>query len=145
MDPNFDQPVFSKFEGPWVEDLPYMLETCRGGPRPIRLCVEKTKNFGQIQPPRTWRPKWTQILISPFSPNLKPLEYTTCPTCLKLAGEALGLLGCVLKRLKILVKFNHRGPGSQSGPKFWSTRFPQIWSPLSRGPALHAWNLQGRP
>ena len=26
-----------------------MLETCRGGPRPIRLCVEKTKNFGQIQ------------------------------------------------------------------------------------------------
>ena len=27
-----------------------MLETCRGGPRPIRLCVEKTKNFGQIQP-----------------------------------------------------------------------------------------------
>ena len=22
-----------------------MLETCRGGPRPIRLCVEKTKNF----------------------------------------------------------------------------------------------------
>ena len=28
-----------------------MLETCRGGPRPIRLCVEKTKNFGQIQPP----------------------------------------------------------------------------------------------
>ena len=31
-----------------------MLETCRGGPRPIRLCVEKTKSFGQIQPPRTW-------------------------------------------------------------------------------------------
>ena len=22
-----------------------MLETCRGGPTPIRLCVEKTKNF----------------------------------------------------------------------------------------------------
>ena len=60
-----------------------MLETCRGGPRPIRLCVEKTNNYG-----------------------LKP------------AGEALGLLGCVLKRLKILVKFNHRGPGGQNGPKF---------------------------
>ena len=29
-----------------------MLETCRGGPRPIRLCVENTKNFGQIQPSR---------------------------------------------------------------------------------------------
>ena len=28
-----------------------MLETCRGGPSPIRLCVEKTKHFGQIQPP----------------------------------------------------------------------------------------------
>ena len=74
MDPNFDRPVFPKFEAPWVEDLRYMLETCRGGPRPIRLCVAKTKNFGQVKPPRTWRPKWTQILISPFSPNLKPLE-----------------------------------------------------------------------
>ena len=45
MDPNFDRPVFPKFEAPWVEDLPYMVETCRGGPRPIRLCVEKTKNL----------------------------------------------------------------------------------------------------
>ena len=51
-----------------------MLETCRGGPRPIRLCVEKTKNFGQIQPPRIWRVKWTKILIDPFSQNLKQLE-----------------------------------------------------------------------
>ena len=145
MDPNFNWPVSPKFEAPWVEDLPYMLETCRGGPRPIGLCVEKTKYFGQIQPARTWRPKWTQILIGLFSPNLKPLEYRTCPTCLKLAEEALGLLGCVLKRLKILVKFNHREPGGQNGHKFWSARFLQIWSPLSRGPALHAWNLQGRP
>ena len=72
--PKFDRPFFPKFEAPWVEDLPYMLETCRGGPRPIGLCVEKTKYFGQIQPPRTWRPKWTQILIGTFSPNLKPLE-----------------------------------------------------------------------
>ena len=95
-----------------------MLETCRGGPRIIKLCVEKTKNFGQIQPPRSWYPKCTQILISPFSPNLKPLEYRTCPTCLKLAGEGLGILGCVLKRLKILVKFNHHGAGGQNGPKF---------------------------
>ena len=74
MDPNFDRPVFRKFEAPWVEEMPYMLETCIGGPRPIRLCVEKTKNFGQIQPTQTWRPKWTQILIGPFSPNLKPFE-----------------------------------------------------------------------
>ena len=28
-----------------------MLETCRGGTRPIRLCVEKTKNFVKIQLP----------------------------------------------------------------------------------------------
>ena len=94
-----------------------MLETCIGGPRPIRLCVEKTNNFGEIQPPRSWWLKWTQILIGPFSPNLKPLEYRTCPTCLKLEGEGIGLLGCVLKILKILVKFNHRGPGGQNGHK----------------------------
>ena len=25
-----------------------MLETCRGGPRPIRLCVEKIKNFDKF-------------------------------------------------------------------------------------------------
>ena len=74
MDPNFDRPVFPKFEAPFVEDLPYMLETCRAGNTRIRLCVEYTKNFGQIQPPQTWRSKWTQILIGPFSPNLKPLE-----------------------------------------------------------------------
>ena len=43
-----------------------MLETCRGGPRPIRLCVEKTNNFGQIQPPRKSRPEWTEILIGRF-------------------------------------------------------------------------------
>ena len=95
-----------------------MLETCRGGLRPIRLCVEKTKNFGQIQPTRTRRPKCTQILIIPFSANLKPLECRTCPTCLKLAGEALGLLGCVLKRLKILVKFNNCGLESKMDPNF---------------------------
>ena len=74
IDQNFDRPVPTKFEAPWVEGLPYMLETCREGPRPIRLCVEKTKNFDQIQPPRPWRQKWTKILIGPFPPNLKPLE-----------------------------------------------------------------------
>ena len=51
-----------------------MLETCSGGPRPFRLCVEKIKNFDRIQAPRTWRQKWTKILIGPFSTNLKPLE-----------------------------------------------------------------------
>ena len=88
MDPNFDLPIFPKFEAPWVEDQPYMLETC---------------------------------------------------------SQVIGLFDCVLKRLKILVKFNHRGPGGQNGPKSWSARFPQILRTLSRGPALPAWNLQGRP
>ena len=67
--PNFDRPLFRKFEAPWVGDLPYML---------------------------------------------------------KIAGEALGLLGCVLQRLKILMKFNSAGPVSKNGPKFWSAPFPQI-------------------
>ena len=93
---NFDRPVFPKFEA------------CSGGPRPIRLCVEKTKNFDQIQPPWTWR---------------------TCPTCLKPATEALGLLGCVLKRLKILIKFNHRGPGGKNGQNFDRPVFPKFEAP----------------
>ena len=88
-----------------------MLKNCGGGPRPIRLCDE-------IQQRRTCRQKWAKILIGPFSPNLKPLEKGTCPTCLKIAGEALGLLGCVLKRLKILMKFNRAGPVGKNGPKF---------------------------
>ena len=95
-----------------------MLETCREGPSPVRLCVKKSKNFGQIQPPQTCRQKWAIILIGPFSPNLKALEKWACPTYLKIAVEALGLLGCVLKRPNILVKFNHRGSVGKNGPKF---------------------------
>ena len=57
---------------------------------------------------------------------------------LKIAGEALGLLGCVLKRLKILMKSDSAGPVGKNGAKFWLAAFPQIWSPLSRAPALHA-------
>ena len=53
-----------------------------------------------------------------FSINLKPLDYGTCPKCLKIAWEALGLLGCVLKRLKILMKFNSLGPVGKNGAKF---------------------------
>ena len=81
MGQNFDQPLFPKFEAPWVGDLPYMH---------------------------------------------------------KIAGVALGLLGCVLKRLKILMKSDSAGPVGQNGAKFWSAPFPQIWSPLSREIALHA-------
>ena len=61
MDKNFDQPIFAKFAAVRVENLPYILETCSRGPRPIRLCVKKTKNFGQVQQPRTWRVKWTKF------------------------------------------------------------------------------------
>ena len=74
MDKNFDLPNFPKFEASRVEGLPYRLESCRAGPRPISLCVEKTKHFDQNPPPRPWRQKWTKILIYPISPNLKPLE-----------------------------------------------------------------------
>ena len=74
MDQNCDRPDFPKFEAPRVEGLSYRLETCRAGPRPISLCVEKTKNVDKIHPPRRWRQKWTKILIGPISPNMKPLE-----------------------------------------------------------------------
>ena len=30
-----------------------MLETCRAGPGPVSLTVEKIKNFDQVQPPRS--------------------------------------------------------------------------------------------
>ena len=59
--------------------------------------------------------KWTKILNGPFSPNLMPLDKGVCPTCLKPAGEALGLLGCVLKIIKILMKFKHRKPEGKNG------------------------------
>ena len=64
MDQNFDRPDFPKFEAPRVECLPYRLETCRAGPRPISLCVEKTKNFDQIHPLRP-RPKMDQNFDRP--------------------------------------------------------------------------------
>ena len=74
MGRNFDRPLFPKFEAPSVGDLPYMLKNCGGGPRPIRLCVEKTQNFDEMQQRPTCRQKWAKILNGPFSPNLKPLE-----------------------------------------------------------------------
>ena len=37
-----DRPLFPKFKAPRVGDLPYMFKNCGGGPKPIRLCVEKT-------------------------------------------------------------------------------------------------------
>ena len=39
-----------------------MLKNCGGGPRPIRLCVEKTKNFDEIQQRGTCKQKWAKIL-----------------------------------------------------------------------------------
>ena len=36
----------------------------------------------------------------------------------KFAGEALGLLGCVLKRLKSLMKFDSALPVGKNGAKF---------------------------
>ena len=51
-----------------------MLETCRGGPGPISLSVEKTSNFDQVRPPQSCWPKRTKFLIGLFLPYLMPLE-----------------------------------------------------------------------
>ena len=48
---------------------PYMLETCRGGPRPIRLCAEKTKNF--------WSNSTTADLEAKMDPNF---DFPVFPT-----------------------------------------------------------------
>ena len=48
MDQNFDFSVFPKFEAPSEGGLPYMLDTCREGPSPIDLGVEKTQNFDKV-------------------------------------------------------------------------------------------------
>ena len=76
-----------------------MLKNCWERIRPTRLCVEKTLNFDEIQQLRTCKQKWAKILIGPFSPNLKPLEKGTCPTCLKIAGEA-----CIAGDLQYMLK-----------------------------------------
>ena len=66
MGQNFDPPLFRKFKAPWVGDLPYMLKNCGRGLRPIRLCVEKTQNFDEIQQRRTCKQKWAKIMIGLF-------------------------------------------------------------------------------
>ena len=42
----------------------------------------------------------------PLFPKFEAPSVGDLPYMLKNCGEALGLLGCVLKRLKILMKFN---------------------------------------
>ena len=74
--------------------------------------------------------KWAKILIGYFSPNLKPPKYWTCPTCLKIAGEALGLLGCVLKRLKIFDEIQQRRTCSQKWAKILIETFSPNLKPL---------------
>ena len=49
---------------------------------------------------------------------------------LKIAGEALGLLGCVLKRLKILMKFDSAGPCTQKWGKILIGPFSPNLKPL---------------
>ena len=144
MGQNFDGSRFLKFEAPWVGDLPYILKNCRRGPWHIRLCVEKTYNFDEIRQRRTCRQKWGKILMGHLTKFEAPWV-GACPTCLKIADEALGLLGCVLKSLKILMKLDSDRPVGKNGAKFWLAPFPEIWSPLSTGPALHAKKLLARP
>ena len=77
---------------------------------------------------------WSALFPKFEAPWVEDLPYMLK----NIVDEALGLLGCVLKRLKILMKFDSAGLVGKNGAKFWSAPFPQIWSPLSRGPALHA-------
>ena len=74
MEKIFYRPIFPLFDEPWVGGLPYMRETWREGPGPISLSVEKTKNFDQVQPPRSSWPKWNKFFICLFSPYLMSLE-----------------------------------------------------------------------
>ena len=74
MDQIFYLPSFPLFDVPWVGGLPYMLETCREGPGPIIVSVEKTKNFDQVQQPLSSWPKWTKFFIGLFSHYLMSLE-----------------------------------------------------------------------
>ena len=48
---------------------------------------------------------------------------------LKIAGEALGLLGGVLERLKILMKFHSAGPVGKNGANFDRPLFPKFEAP----------------
>ena len=61
---------------------------------------------------KNWHPDTTSGTYLP--PNTREASYAISP----IAGEALGLLGCVLKRLKILMKFNSAGPVGKNEPKF---------------------------
>ena len=54
----------------------------------------------------------------PLFPKFEAPSVGDLPYMLKNCGRALGLLGCVLKRLKISMKFNSAGPVSKNGPKF---------------------------
>ena len=48
-----------------------MLETCSGGPRPIRLCVEKTKNFDQNSTTSDLEAKMDQNFDRPVFPKFE--------------------------------------------------------------------------
>ena len=54
----------------------------------------------------------------PLFPQFEAPLSGDLPYMLKIAGKALGLLGCVLKRLKILMKFDSAGPVIKNGAKF---------------------------
>ena len=90
-----------------------MLETCKGGPRPISLHVEKTQNFDQVLPPRPWRPKWTKFLLE---------------------GR---LYVCMLKRLKFWSSSPTAALETKMDQIFYPPVSPNL-KPLQKGPALYA-------
>ena len=125
MGQNFDRPLFPKFEAPWVLDLPYMLKIAGEALGLLSCVLKKLKilmKFNSAVPVGKNDPKFWS---APF-PKFEAPWVGDLPYMLKIAGEALGLLGCVLKKLKILMKFNSALPVSKNDPKFWSAPFPQI-------------------
>ena len=54
----------------------------------------------------------------PLFPKFEADGVGDLPYMLQIADEALGLLGCVLKRLKILMKFDSARPVGKNGAKF---------------------------
>ena len=54
----------------------------------------------------------------PLLPNFETPSVGDLPYMLKNCGGGLGLLACVLKRLKILMKFNSAGPVGKNASKF---------------------------
>ena len=57
----FEQPDFPNLEDPRVGDLPFRLETCKGGPRRFNFCVKNAKTFWTSSPTVALEVKWAKL------------------------------------------------------------------------------------